>query len=686
MAISPSGRPGFVLVSDPTLSGSTAREIRLENLAALARQRPDLFKEGEVEAALAKQGGPGAADAGRGKGGPGVGVSADQGATAQLGAVGSPETMGQMELQKKLKELQLRKFGSSDYKDWSTEGQAALDEEIKGIQAKMGSLAGVGQGAGLAKPGAGQSLGGPPTGAGLQGTPTGQQQQPSGPVDWTSYSQVSPYGALGAVGGWLSGGIATGANVEAMKALSYSRSPVSQPPTSSPAGGVESGGLPGYTPATGSDYLRALDNFRLSRGQTEFYGGFAPGVPSGPAGPLSVPWYQPGPFRGGGGGGSSGGGGGGGGGGAFGGGGGARTPSGQLQSSVRPPGTFGGTGPTPRPSAADLSAQALGAGGAGPGGQDALIALALSQGRAWDTYLGGALPGGGQFGGVPGAAPGFPPAQGGIGTGGGSAVANPTYDQLMAAYGQAHGAVTGGYQNLFNQATGMSAQGYNEALQQVFNTNQGLLGGYRNVLGETMGQVDQLGAARAQEIRDAYAAQQGATQQSMISRGLGNTTVTDAARRGLTIDQQKALNENTERLAAIKAGYVANLGQNYLGQAERLGTGAADLMRGRGQAGADIAALYGLPGMGYLEQSANRYFDLAQMFGATGGAGQFNPAANQYNQSITQSMLQAGGYNARQPQAGYTFTPASGAPVRGLTWDQLMEYSNYMQPSMGRRF
>ena len=80
------------------------------------------------------------------------------------------------------------------------------------------------------------------------------------------------------------------------------------------------------------------------------------------------------------------------------------------------------------------------------------------------------------------------------------------------------------------------------------------------------------GAAAQNALDRQYGAQAGATQQSLVSRGLGNTTVLDSAQRGLTYDKASAglqLNDfllnRQNQIVQGQLGYMANAQQGIAG-------------------------------------------------------------------------------------------------------------------------
>jgi hypothetical protein len=129
------------------------------------------------------------------------------------------------------------------------------------------------------------------------------------------------------------------------------------------------------------------------------------------------------------------------------------------------------------------------------------------------------------------------------------------YEQLLQQSQQIYSQVLGGYQ---------AALGQQQAAQQ------NVMSGYNSLQSSVLGNLAGQGAARSQDIAAAYTQQAGSAMQSLISRGLGNTTVQSAVGRGLTFDEQRAQNALAEQVRAQQAQYQTQLGLaglSYQGQA-----------------------------------------------------------------------------------------------------------------------
>lgn len=105
---------------------------------------------------------------------------------------------------------------------------------------------------------------------------------------------------------------------------------------------------------------------------------------------------------------------------------------------------------------------------------------------------------------------------------------------------------------------------YTALTQQQAAANQALLSGYDERYAKAMASLENLGVTNLADIAANYTKQRGAASQGLISRGLGNTTVTDAVRRGLTRDETRATTAAKESTAATKSQYEQSLSADKL--------------------------------------------------------------------------------------------------------------------------
>lgn len=175
------------------------------------------------------------------------------------------------------------------------------------------------------------------------------------------------------------------------------------------------------------------------------------------------------------------------------------------------------------------------------------------------------------------------------------------------------------YQNAYSNALEMNKANYGNVLKGYQDTSEGMAAnqgqiaqGYAGLDQRVLSGIDQIGGARRNEIADQYRAAQGNATQSLISRGLGNSTVVDSVNRGLQYDRQKSETQSADDLAGMRAGYQTQIGTNNLNFLDAANRQRTDL--GQNQLGwmNSVNAPY---------PNADMYSQLAQQHGATNGAG-----------------------------------------------------------------
>lgn len=215
------------------------------------------------------------------------------------------------------------------------------------------------------------------------------------------------------------------------------------------------------------------------------------------------------------------------------------------------------------------------------------------------------------------------------------------------------------YDRNYNNALAMNQSNYNNILAgygSLLGSQQraqaGISAGYGSLSDRTMGLLSDQGNSQAQAINDQYAAALGKQSQSLINRGLGNTTIQSSVARGNLLDKAKALNDNSERVSNLKAQYLSNIGLQGLGAQREfyqantgLGNRQLDFMNSVNakypDAGmyASLASQYGnqrrnagggggfvggggaAPGLGYSPRGTPGYYDGGQSYGGGGGGG-----------------------------------------------------------------
>lgn len=183
---------------------------------------------------------------------------------------------------------------------------------------------------------------------------------------------------------------------------------------------------------------------------------------------------------------------------------------------------------------------------------------------------------------------------------------------------QALSALGSDYASAYNSALSTNQQLYNNILSGYTNTmnnqvnaenqvSQGYGTLYRNVLGAIKG----IGASESQSIADAYAQQQGQSQQQMINAGLGNSTVLQSQAQGNLLQEQKAQVALTNQTQGLTAGYMSQLGTEalqYQNQAIQQNTGLAS------------SELNWMNSVAAPYPNAGMYASLAQGYGAAAAA------------------------------------------------------------------
>lgn len=179
-------------------------------------------------------------------------------------------------------------------------------------------------------------------------------------------------------------------------------------------------------------------------------------------------------------------------------------------------------------------------------------------------------------------------------------------------------ALPGAYDASYKSALGFNEAQYGNVLagyQGVLSSQQDALSsigrGYSDLSQQVLGGLEGAGAAERQRIGDAYAAAQGQAGQSLVSRGLGNSTVVDSTNRGLTFDAQKQYLDLADRLMQQRAGYTSQLGLAGLAQQQQSVMANSGLAQNQLGWMNSVNAPYPDAGM---------YSQLAQQYGMTGQA------------------------------------------------------------------
>ena len=116
---------------------------------------------------------------------------------------------------------------------------------------------------------------------------------------------------------------------------------------------------------------------------------------------------------------------------------------------------------------------------------------------------------------------------------------------------------------------GEYSRAHNEGLLANQQRYEDILGGYRDRYGQAMNQLQGLGSVEADRINRRYDSLSGATQQSLVDRGLYNTTIAPGMLRGVERDRAEAHSALQEQIRRENLGYHTQLSGDTLGFMER---------------------------------------------------------------------------------------------------------------------
>lgn len=136
-------------------------------------------------------------------------------------------------------------------------------------------------------------------------------------------------------------------------------------------------------------------------------------------------------------------------------------------------------------------------------------------------------------------------------------------------------------QNTQKKSYDDALRGYDAQRQEIAARDAQAQVNYQGLLNNVLGGIAGAGATEKQRIADTYAREQGSATQSLMSRGLGNTTVVDSIGRGLVADREKAYTDVAERTANMRAGYLSSIGQAQIGSYQQGSAMLGDLAKQR---------------------------------------------------------------------------------------------------------
>lgn len=229
---------------------------------------------------------------------------------------------------------------------------------------------------------------------------------------------------------------------------------------------------------------------------------------------------------------------------------------------------------------------------------------------------------------------------GGSFPGGGSPLPVGSGTPLDASYTNAYNSALQANKQLYGDILG----GYQQTAQNIADKGNLISQGYGQLGGDVQGLISGIGSDQRQLLANQYAANQGASKQSLISRGLSNSTVADSVSRGNTQSYDLAQNNLANQIAQTKAGYMSNIGQaglNYQGQSNQQGMGLSQ------------DQLHWMNTISAPYPNSGQYSDLARQQGAVQQAAQSSYQQQlQQQQAYRQQQINiAMGYG--NPYSGY---------------------------------
>jgi len=189
--------------------------------------------------------------------------------------------------------------------------------------------------------------------------------------------------------------------------------------------------------------------------------------------------------------------------------------------------------------------------------------------------------------------------------GGGSSILNNLIQQLQGSQDQANTANLAQYQNLLSSAN---------------RTSKDILGkgGYFSKAGALL---QNMGNTARADTRENIANQLGQTEQDLISRGLGNTTIRSNMLSGVQNRGQRELNQIDEAVGTARSGLM----QNQAGMALDLGRFKADSILSRMNEGPDMSLYLQLIRQLAEQQGAGQHQTITSNMGSITEANSLKP-------------------------------------------------------------
>ena len=203
-------------------------------------------------------------------------------------------------------------------------------------------------------------------------------------------------------------------------------------------------------------------------------------------------------------------------------------------------------------------------------------------------------------------------------------------------------------------------KGYQVALRQQQKMTRGITQGYGQLSGQVLSDIQGIDASQRQAIADAYAQQSGSAAQSLISRGLGNTTVQDSIQRGLALDKAKADVALSNQTAQLQAGYRSQLGMAGLGYRNLAQQQRAALQNQQLGFMGSVQAQYPDAGL-YAQMLSQQRGMAAGMFGPGSYVTHEQPASQAGRDMLGSNALSLGGYGGMTPEQNYSMSIGGGS-------------------------
>lgn len=196
------------------------------------------------------------------------------------------------------------------------------------------------------------------------------------------------------------------------------------------------------------------------------------------------------------------------------------------------------------------------------------------------------------------------------------------------------------YQSEYMKSLAMNQANYNNIMSGYQNLISQQAQGHKELYNSVLGTLSGAEESRKVDIGDMAKAEHGQMTQSLINRGLGNTTVQEAVASGVEANKQRRLNSLTGEFAQMRAGYQSQLGQNQLSGLAALTRSQLDFMN-------SIQAQY--PDAGMYGSLAQRFAEADALRGG-GGSGSYSVSSG--------GLAGGGGMGMPGPKVGYVPSPA----------------------------